>query len=50
MAYHSQIGQDKWVESVLGPKKNGYFVELGACDGVYYSKNSMPLYTGIRME
>ena len=37
MAYHSQIGQDKWVESVLGPKKNGYFVELGACDGVYYS-------------
>ena len=37
MSYNSQIGQDAWVESVLGPKKNGYFVELGACDGLYYS-------------
>jgi len=37
MTYNSQIGQDAWVESVLGPKKNGYFVELGACDGIYYS-------------
>lgn len=35
--YNSQIGQDKWVHSVLGDKKNGYFVELGACDGLYYS-------------
>lgn len=37
MPYNSQIGQDAWVESVLGPKKNGFFVELGACDGIYYS-------------
>lgn len=37
MTYHSQIGQDKWVESVLGDKRNGFFVELGACDGLYYS-------------
>jgi FkbM family methyltransferase len=32
--YHSQIGQDKWVHSVLGDKQNGYFIELGACDGI----------------
>jgi FkbM family methyltransferase len=35
--YYSQIGQDKWVDSVLLSKKNGYFVELGACDGLYLS-------------
>lgn len=35
--YNSQIGQDKWVHSMLGDKKNGYFIELGACDGLYYS-------------
>lgn len=37
MTYASQIGQDYWVESVLGNKRNGFFVELGACDGLYYS-------------
>jgi len=31
--YHSQIGQDKWVHSMLGDI-NGYFIELGACDGL----------------
>ena len=35
--YKSQIGQDKWVHSVLGDKKNGFFVELGASDGVELS-------------
>ncbi len=35
--YNSQIGQDKWVHSVLGNKENGFFIELGACDGLYYS-------------
>lgn len=35
--YSSQIGQDIWVHSVLGNKSNGYFIELGACDGLYYS-------------
>ena len=34
--YHSQIGQDKWVHSILG-NINGYFIELGACDGLYLS-------------
>jgi FkbM family methyltransferase len=37
MNYASQIAQDRWVESVLGPKRNGFFIELGACDGLYYS-------------
>ena len=37
MSYNSQIGQDKWVHSILGDKKDGYFIELGACDGLYLS-------------
>jgi FkbM family methyltransferase len=37
MTYLSQIGQDKWVHSVIGDKKDGYFIELGACDGIYFS-------------
>lgn len=37
MPYYSQIGQDQWVESILGDKKNGFFIELGACDGLYLS-------------
>jgi FkbM family methyltransferase len=37
MNYYSQIGQDKWVHSVIGDKKDGFFIELGACDGLYLS-------------
>ena len=37
MPYNSQIGQDKWVHSIIGDKRNGYFIELGACDGLYFS-------------
>ena len=37
MTYHSQLEQDKWVHSVLGDKQNGFFIELGACDGLYLS-------------
>jgi FkbM family methyltransferase len=37
MGYNSQIGQDKWVHSVIGDKPDGYFIELGACDGLLYS-------------
>ena len=37
MSYSSQIGQDKWVHSIVGDKKDGYFIELGACDGLYLS-------------
>lgn len=38
MEYKSQIGQDKYiVENIFGRKKNGYFIELGACDGELFS-------------
>ena len=32
--YKSQIGQDKWVYSVIGDKKKGYFIEIGAANGI----------------
>lgn len=37
MKFNSQIGQDRWVLSVIGEKTDGFFIELGACDGLYYS-------------
>ena len=37
MQFYSQIGQDQWVNSILNGKKDGYFIELGACDGLIYS-------------
>ena len=30
--YNSQVGQDKFVLSVLKNKKNGYFIEIGSND------------------
>lgn len=33
----SQLGQDVWVYSTLGEKRNGYFVECGAGDGINLS-------------
>lgn len=35
--WKSQIGQDQWVISVLGESTDGFFVEVGASDGVEYS-------------
>ncbi len=35
--YYSQIGQDKWVHSVFGNKQNGFFVEVGAGNGIKIS-------------
>jgi FkbM family methyltransferase len=32
--YHSQFGQDKWVLEQTNFKRNGYFVDIGAYDGV----------------
>ena len=37
MSFYSQLEQDKWVLSIIGDKTDGYFIELGACDGLYYS-------------
>ena len=33
----SQIGQDLWILERTGHKKEGYFVEAGACDGIHLS-------------
>jgi FkbM family methyltransferase len=32
--YKSQVGQDKWVIELLNNKKNGYFLDIGAYNGV----------------
>ena len=38
MDYKSQIGQDKYVcEHIFSNKKNGFFIELGAADGLIHS-------------
>ena len=34
---HSQIGQDIKVIEFYGNKENGYFIEIGASDGIYIS-------------
>lgn len=35
--FYSQWGQDEFVLSILGPKREGYFVDIGAFDGVTIS-------------
>lgn len=35
--YYSQSNQDKWVVEFLKSKKNGYFIDLGAYDGIQTS-------------
>ncbi len=52
--YHSMSGQDKWVLETLNFKTNGFFVDLGAMDGITYS-NTYTLekdysWTGICVE
>ena len=37
MESYSQIGQDIWVREVLKNKMNGYFLDIGAHDGIYLS-------------
>ena len=35
--YYSQLGQDKWVLEKLDYKRNGFFIEIGAYDGITLS-------------
>jgi len=35
--YYSQLGQDKWVLEKLDYKENGFFIEIGAYDGITLS-------------
>lgn len=54
MNSNSQLGQEEWVLSKLNNKRNGYFIDSGACDGVYLS-NTLKLekefgWTGILVE
>lgn len=37
--YYSQIGQDKFVHELLGNKKNGIFIDIGAYDGIEFSNS-----------
>lgn len=37
--FKSQYGQDKYISSLVNNKRDGYFVELGACDGVMFSNS-----------
>ncbi len=37
MEFKSQIGQDRWVCEFFSYKKNGYFVDIGAHNGIFYS-------------
>lgn len=37
MEFTSQVGQDKWVCEFFNYKKNGYFIDLGANDGIWLS-------------
>ena len=39
MTYHSQLSQDRWVHTILGDKRDGFFVELGASDSVFMSNS-----------
>jgi len=54
MSYYSQSNQDKWVLEFLNFKKNGYFVDLGAYDGIqtsntYYMEKNLE-WEGICVE
>ncbi len=54
MIYYSQSDQDKWVCSVLDNKKNGYFIDIGAYDGVNtsntYTLEKYLNWTGVCVE
>ena len=35
--YQSQVGQDKWVDEFFDHKREGYFLDIGAADGITIS-------------
>ena len=35
--YYSQVGQDKWVSEFFNFKRDGYFLDVGAADGITIS-------------
>lgn len=37
--FKSQFGQDKILLSLIGEKRNGFFIELGGCDGISLSNS-----------
>lgn len=37
MKFYSQTGQDYWVNNIFKGLKNGYFVDIGAANGVFIS-------------
>ena len=37
--YYSQAGQDAWVFDIFNFKRNGFFVDIGAYDGVHLSNS-----------
>lgn len=52
--FYSQSGQDRWVDKILKQKRDGYFLDIGAYDGVQTSNSyffeSERGWTGICIE
>ena len=53
--YYSQDGEDKYIcETFFKAKQNGFFIELGACDGLHFSNTKFfedqRSWTGILIE
>lgn len=49
MQYYSQNGQDAFIVKLFNGKRNGYFLDIGAYDGVYFS-NSLTLEKSLGWE
>lgn len=39
MISYSQVGQDRWAIETLKYKKHGYFLDIGAYDGIHFSNS-----------
>ena len=39
MQYKSQVGQDEWIVKMTNGKRNGYFLDIGASDGITISNS-----------